>query len=164
MANSLVTQILMDGPRNTMLKVVGILDSSDLTNQVIIDPSTLSSLQPGLSGNFPPNFLAIKKMDYTIEDTLDIRISWQGTPNQFIEDLAGRGTFNYQDFGFLQNNASVPTGRIVLSTHGWSGGAVLSFTLTFWFIKQDGQYYPDTFSGGSFNFSNSANGATIVIL
>lgn len=164
MANSLVTQILNDGPRNTMLKVVGILDSSDLTNQVIVDPSTLSSIQPGMSGSFPPTFVAIKGIDFSVEDALDCRLIWDGAPTTLIEDVSGRGNFHYGHIGFLQNNAANPTGKILISTQGWTAGAVLEFTLTFWLIKQDGVYYPANFAGGRFNFSNAANGATIVIL
>lgn len=164
MANSLVTQVLNDGPRNTMIKVVGILDSSDLTNQVIVNPATLSSIQPGMSGTFPPTFVAIKRVDFAVEDTLDIRLTWDGSPTSIIEDLVGRGTFYYGDLGFLQNNAANPTGKILISTQGWTGGAILEFTITFWLIKQDGSYFPQNFAGGQFNFSNAANGATIVIL
>ena len=39
MANVVNTQILVDGARNTVIKVTGVLDTANLTNVVIVDPA-----------------------------------------------------------------------------------------------------------------------------
>lgn len=164
MANSLVTQIVNDGPRNTVMKITGILDSGDVTDQVIITPAELSSMMPAQAGVFPPNFVALKQLDFVVEDGLEVRLFWEGDSDALIEVLTGRGCSKYKHFGALRNNAGNPSGNITLSTQGWTASSILSFTLILWVVKQDGAYFPDQFDGGVFNFSNQSSGGTFVLL
>ena len=44
MANSTSIQILNDGPRNVVVKLDGLLDTSDLTSTTVVDPALLSDM------------------------------------------------------------------------------------------------------------------------
>ena len=56
MANSVTSQIIIDGPRNTVVKVAGILDTSDLASTVVADPAVLVGIDNtgGLEGSYLP--------------------------------------------------------------------------------------------------------------
>ncbi|WP_460992170.1 hypothetical protein, partial [Staphylococcus aureus] len=65
MANSVTTQVIEDGPRNYVLKVNMLLDTSDVAVTDLITPSGLSSLgdiQPACSR------VSIQRIVYAIED------------------------------------------------------------------------------------------------
>ncbi len=136
MANSVVMQTLMDGPRNTIIKVTGILDTSDLSVTDLVDPATLSKMQPGSPINSTPTQLAIKSIDYDVEDGLEVRLWWDATADVLAAVLVGREDADYSSYGFLQNNAGAgKTGKIQISTEGWTTGN-RSFTVIVHLIKQ----------------------------
>lgn len=135
MANSVSTQILEDGPRNTIIKVAGVLDTSDLASTVIADPATLFGMDN--TGNVKAAKLKIKRIVHNIEDGLACNLLWDATTPVLIEALTGRGDMKLQDFGGLVNNAGAGvTGKINLTTQGWSAGAILSFSLVLELTKQ----------------------------
>lgn len=121
MANSLTTQILIDGPRNAVVKVTAVLDTSDLALTTIVDPASFYDT--------PPQF-RLMHIDYAMTDQLEAQLQWQGTPNAVMMPLAGRGRMSFVDFGGLTDNATTPTGRIQLLTTGWASGTqVLTLVL-----------------------------------
>ena len=121
MANSLTTQILIDGPRNAVVKVTAILDTSDLALTTIVDPASFYDV--------PPQF-RLMHIDYAMTDQLEAQLQWVGTPNTVMMPLAGRGRMSFVDFGGLTDNASSPTGQIQLKTTGWASGTqVLTLVL-----------------------------------
>lgn len=123
MANSLTTQILEDGERNVVVNVVGILDTSDLTAQDILDPTTL------LQGVPPANRLAIMKVEFAIEGTLSLRLLFDATADVVALTMNGFNKLNFENVGGIPNNAGAGvTGKIQLTTEGWSAAAVLHFT------------------------------------
>ena len=134
MANSTAIQILVDGPRNVVVKVTGILDTSDVAVTDLLDPSTLSDFN--INGQKATQ-LAIKKIMYNVEDTLAINLYWDATTDVVIESLTGRGMIDAHKFGGLTNNAGAgKTGKIQYSTQGWAASAVLSFSVTLECVKQ----------------------------
>ena len=135
MANSVNTQIILDGPRNAIIKVEGILDTSDLATVTIADPANFMKMDSwGL--NAPGGFL-IQRIQYDVEPLLECRLAWDATIDVRIAELTGYGTQKYECFGGLPNNSGAGrTGKILLSTQGWSASAVLSFTLVLHLIKQ----------------------------
>lgn len=136
MANALTTQVIIDGPRNTVVKVTGILDTSDLANTVIADPSTLAGIDN--TGTLKAAGFRLVGMNYSIQDTLSVTLSWDATTPVVIETLTGRGATppSVQRYGGLTNNAGAgKTGKILLSTQGWAAAAVLHFTLLIELVK-----------------------------
>lgn len=135
MANSVNTQIILDGPRNCVVKVEGILDTSDLARTVIVDPSLLVGMDN--TGLVKPLGLIVDRIQYSIEDTLECRLDWDATTPVRMVELDGRGTEKYERFGGLVNNSGAGrTGKIFLSTQGWAAAATISFTLILSLKKQ----------------------------
>lgn len=131
MANSLTTQTIMDGPRNAVVKVTGVLDTSDLALTTIVDPALFNPV----SGNTLAKTVRLYHIDYSITDQLELQLQWQGTPNTVMMPLAGRGRMSFVDFGGLTDNAATPTGRIQLLTTGWASG-IQVFTLVLEMVKE----------------------------
>ena len=136
MANAVTFQTLIDGPKNVVIKVVGILDSSDLSSTTLVDPALLSSIMPGWpSGNILASTLRIDFIDYSIEDSLEVKLHWNATTPTLIEALTGRGNMDFRPNQMLQNNAGAgKDGKINISTNGWVG--TKTFTLTLGLAKQ----------------------------
>src|SRR5574340_1274640 len=130
MANAVTFQTLMDGPRNVIVKCVGILDTSDLATTDFIDPAALNGIQPGADTTLKASALAIKKIQWAVEDGLEVRLWWDATADVLIDDLTGRGCDSYESGQFLQNNAGAgKTGKIQISTEGWASTQIKSFTV-----------------------------------
>lgn len=133
MANSTSTQILLDGVRNCILRISGTLDTSDIAQTVLIDPSTL---------NYPPARLSLDGIEFSIQDTLAVNLWWDATTPVQFDALTGRGKREkmYQ-FGGIRNNAGAGvTGKVLYATKGWATGAVLDFDLILRFIKRQTPY------------------------
>lgn len=136
MANTLNTQIMLDGPRNSIIKVEGFVDTSDLAAAVIIDPAVLTGIDRTLTQKALK--LRILQCDYIVEDLLSIGLAWQATVPVAIASLEGRGKLEARRYGGLVNGAGAGvTGAITLSTQGWTAGAILSFSLVFELLKQE---------------------------
>lgn len=129
MANTVATQTLVDGPRNLVVKVTGILDTSDLTGQVVVDPT---------GGQFPVSRVRLDKLQFAIEDGLTCNLYWDATTPVLIDTLNGRGEVEADPrWGGQINNAGPGrTGKITLDTEGWQAGSVLSFNFIFECVKQ----------------------------
>ena len=136
MANRVDTQIILDGPRNAVVKVEGLLDTSDYSKTTIIDPASFADMD--WAGQVPPATFLIDRIQFTVESPLECRLFWDSTADVHIGIFTGTGTEKYERFGGLPNNGGAgTTGKILLSTQGWSASAVLSFILIFSLKKQD---------------------------
>jgi hypothetical protein len=112
-----VTQILIDGPRNVVSKTTG--DNAigtPITNQTILDPAVLTSMLPGMAGSFPATLLRIDHIDYSISDGITAQLIWDAASPIIICELYGRGKLDPKCYGGFQNNATSPTGKIMLTT------------------------------------------------
>lgn len=134
MANSVTTQIELDGPRNVWVKFEGVLDTADFTGQVVLDPTTLQGID--WSGAMKAAKLRIEEIQYSIEDTLSINLFWDATVPVRIGEYVGRGKQCYEDFGGLVNNAGAGVnGKITASSQGASAGPILSFMILMKCVK-----------------------------
>ncbi len=133
MANSTTIQTLVDGPRNTILKLDGILDTSDQGSTIIVDPATLSDYN--ING-VKATKLRINKINFDVEDGLDVELFWDASSPVRIGNFVGRGKVDAWRYGGIVNNATSPTGKITLQTQGWSTGAILSYTIVLELVKQ----------------------------
>ena len=132
MANAYTTQIIVDGPRNAIVKITGILDTSNQAQTLAVDLSTLTQGSTQLK----PSAVCIHYIDYSITDQLEVQLSWDATAQQVIMPLAGRGRMSFKDFGGLQNNAGAgKTGNINILTTGWTSGTQV-FTVVLEMVKQ----------------------------
>ena len=117
MANQLLTQTLVDGARNAVVKITGVLDTSDVSTTVVVDPANFIPT---------PTTFRIDHIDYSISDPLEVRLLWDATTDVDILPLAGRGRMSFWNFGGLQNNAGAGnTGKINLETNGYTSGTLV---------------------------------------
>lgn len=119
MANSLKIQKLVDGPRNAVVKVTGVLDTSDQALITIISPSDFMAVSPQ---GFPGGF-RIEHIDYSISDQLELQLLWQAITPGVILPLAGRGRMSFVDFGGIISDAGAgANGAIDILTTGYGSG------------------------------------------
>ena len=126
MANVLSTQVLNDGRRNAVVKITGVLDTSNVSNTIIIDPANFLPV---------PTAFRIDHIDYSISDPLEVRLSWDGATSTDILPIAGRGRMSFWNFGGLTDNAATPTGKIALQTTGYVSGTQV-FSIVLEMVKQ----------------------------
>lgn len=136
MANVTSIQTLVDSERNLVVKLVGILDTSDVSLSTLVDPALVAAVNSTGLNPQQPSKVAIKKITYDVEDGLAVNLYWDATTDVPIWRFTGRGFVMAEQFGFLQNNAGAGvTGKVLYDTDGYSSGTV-SFTLLVEFIKQ----------------------------
>lgn len=132
MANSLTTQILEEGQRNVVVKIAGVLDTSDVALTTAIDVSTLN--QSGIGAT--PTQVRIDHIDYSISDQLEVQLWWDATTDVIIMPIAGRGRMSFWNFGGLVNNSGAgKTGNILIKTTGWTSGTQV-FSVILEMVKQ----------------------------
>lgn len=132
MANSVTTQVLADGHRNYIVKVVGILDTSDVAATLLVDMSALNTM--ATQGSVAPTVLEVKEIEYSVDNTLEVRLWWDATADVPIAILTGQGELCFEPPA--RNNAGAGiTGDIMYSTQGWAAAANVSFTFTLHCIK-----------------------------
>ena len=133
MANVTSVQTILDGPRHVVLKIDGLLDTSDLTSTTVVDPALLSDMN--ING-VKASKLRINKIVYDVEDTLDVELFWDAATPVRIWNLVGRGKIDAAHFGNLQNNAGAgKTGNIKILTTGWASGTQI-FSIVLELVKQ----------------------------
>ena len=136
MANSVQIQTLVDSERNLVVKLVGILDTSNVSLATLIDPALVAAVNASGLNSQQPTKVAIKKVTYDIEDGLAVNLYWDATADVPIWRFVGRGFVMGEHVGFLQNNAGAGvTGKVLYDTDGYSSGS-LSFSLLIECIKQ----------------------------
>jgi len=125
MANVVNTQILADGPRNLIIKITGILDTSDVSVIDLFDPAARTKIGQieGLANRY-----AIESITFNIEDTLAVYFYWGATTDELIVALEGRGKVPY-DPPVINTEPTGVTGKIRYATQGWASSAVVSFTI-----------------------------------
>lgn len=120
MANAVTTQTLLDGPRNLVILLTGVLDTSNEARAIKVD---VSSYDPA------PLKVRVDKIQYSIAGALQVLLDWDATTDVTFAVLSGQGELEACKFGGLQNNAGAGvTGDIYLTTLGYSAGTV-SYTV-----------------------------------
>ena len=132
MANLIEVQDIIDGPRNGVFKVDMLLDSSDITGFVIWDPAQHYIDPPPMTAT---NSCAIYEIQYAVQDGLALDMQWDALVPKSITHLEGRGKFPLDALSGLPNNALGATGKVLLSSQGWTTGSKLAATLVVHVIK-----------------------------
>ena len=131
MANSLTVQTLQEGPRNAVVRVVGVLDTSNLAVQDLIDPATYNQ---GGTGPTPTTF-RVDEIEYTAGSPLNVQLLWDATADVIFANLTDSGELCFSENGGLHNNSGAgKTGKIQIATTGWTAGTQ-GFTLKLWMVK-----------------------------
>jgi hypothetical protein len=130
MANVLDIQVLIDGPRNAVVKVTGLLDTANLVKTVVVNPANFA---------FFPMTFHILHLEYAISDQLSVVTAWEATVDRSILPLSGRGHMDFDRFGGLINDTGAGrTGSINLFTNGYTTG-IQTFSLIFELVKEGGR-------------------------
>jgi hypothetical protein len=129
MANVVNTQVLIDGKRNAVVKITGVLDTSNVSSTTIVDPANFSDIPTGFR---------IDHLDYSISDPLEVRLQWDAATPVDILPIAGRGKMSFHNFGGLTDNAVSPTGKINILTTGYTSGTLI-FSVVLEMVKQGTQ-------------------------
>lgn len=132
MANITQKQVLLDGPRNAVVKLTGVLDTAD----IYVTPAV--SLQDFLT-NDPNGVLAGLRIDhvqYAIGSGIELLLEWNGSNPQQIAPLAGRGRMDVWADGGWFPNEKLPgyDGSINLRSTGYMTGKQ-NYTLTLAMVK-----------------------------
>jgi len=135
MANITSIQILQDGDRNVVAKLIGRLDTSNVSLTTLLDPAALASVNASSLNPQKDDRLAIETVTFDIQDGLVVSFYWEGDTNEPIWHFTGRDKMNMEFTTFLQNNASNPTGTILYETSGFIEDP-LTFSLVVQCIKQ----------------------------
>lgn len=127
MANVVTSQILQDGPRNLVVKLTGVLDTSDVTATALVTLANLSAVD--IAGSTPTR-LIVDRITYDVDPTLAVYLAWDATTDVTFATLSATGEMDFTSFGGLYNTeASGVTGNIMYSTQGWAAATILSFTV-----------------------------------
>ena len=127
-------QFLFEGLRNINVRVVAVLDTSNLAVQTLFDPATFNC---GGSQSAPTTF-RVDEIEYSVSDQLAVQLLWDATADVTFAALAGRGELEFWEQGGLHNNSGAgKTGIINVLTTGWTAGTQV-FTLEIALVKVPG--------------------------
>lgn len=114
---TVATQILVDGPRNTVAITTGDFAAGAAPVAItLLDPALLTDMNPGMSGIKKATLLRVDHIDYSIADGVIVQLYWDATTPVAIAELYGRGKLESAMFGGYQNpNGPGTTGKILLT-------------------------------------------------
>lgn len=133
MANSVTTQTLLDGDRNLVVKVVGILDTS---NYSVTDLIVLADLSP------VPTAIRLDDLEFSVDSPLAAVLYWKANTDVPIITMTQSDHQTYTDIGGLTNNAGTgKNGTVRLATLGYSSGTVSFSFVSKWTKQYTGLVY-----------------------
>ena len=134
MANQVEKQIIEEGPRNAVVKVSGVLDTSDINLVSFI--SFADFINNDAHGLRPVGF-RLDAVIYSVGQVLDIILAWNGSVPQLILPLARSGKIDATpDGGFVPDQTKGGyDGSINVSSKGFPAGTVQVFSLLIRLVK-----------------------------
>jgi len=134
MANTLERQILEEGPRNAVVKLSGVLGTSDISEVPAIQLSDFSNNDASCGKLIG---LRVDAVMYSMGMSIDLLLSWNGNTPQQIMPLAGRGKIDVTaDGGMIPDmNRSGYDGSINLYSTGFTPGTIQNFTVLLRLVK-----------------------------
>jgi hypothetical protein len=133
MANIITVQTVLDGPRNTVLKVAGVLDTVGAINQFIIRPTDLCPIN---NNGVKAKRLLITNCNYTISDLATAQVLFQSGTSGSGLSLSGWGEIDAKKFGGIADNTG-GDGSLVLLMPGFVSGTPQTFTIVLQLVKQE---------------------------
>lgn len=116
MANTVTMQTLLDGDRNLVILLTGVLDTSNESRTIKVDVSGLSPA---------PTRVRVDTIRHLISPGLIVVLDWDADTDVRFAALTGYDEVEAKCFGGIQNNAGAGvTGDIYLTTLGYSSGTL----------------------------------------
>lgn len=114
MANTVSTQTILSGPRNYVVKRVVLSDGSDENKLVAVDASALTGMPEDGTAN-------LCKLEISTTSANSLDLYWGGstaTNDALIMTVEADGshTYDFRECGGIPNNATAPTGDILVSS------------------------------------------------
>lgn len=141
MANQFTYLIQEDGWRNAVIKITGVLDTSDAVLTPAVTISDFVNWAPYSPNGYPAGF-RIDHIWHSIGDGLELQVQWNARNPQEIFAVAGRGRESFDHNGGLQPNQLNPgyDGSINVFSTGWGTGEdagmlIQNFTLVLEMVK-----------------------------
>lgn len=133
MANVTDRQITEEGPRNAVVKLTGLLDTTDVN---LAPALVLSDLTNNDKGARLVGF-RINRVEYSISDPLVLALSWNALNPQQAFVLAGRGRMGRCDYpGFSPGQSQLGyNGSLNLVSTGFKAGVPAGYTVVLWLVK-----------------------------
>ena len=120
MVDAVASQTLVDGSKNTVMKLTNLSDGTGEAAVLKVDVS-------GLGG--APATVKVQKVHYAVVG-MNVTLLWDATTDVRMLELQGNGSFDFSSFGGLINNAGTGvTGDILLTTTGHTLGDSYSIVL-----------------------------------
>lgn len=118
MANAVTIQILEDGPKNLVVKLVGTVDTADVTAADLFDPTAREKMNAvaGLATRF-----AVEKIEYSTTAGISLLLLEDATTDVRIAALNGQGEFCFNP-PVLNTEATGVTGKVQYATIGYTSG------------------------------------------
>lgn len=134
MPNILDRQIVEEGPRNAVVKLTGVLDTSDASEVSCIQLGDFINNDPV---GIPLIGFRVDHITFAIGNGLEVQIAWNGLNPQQIAPLAGRGKIDStDDGGFIPDMTREGyDGSINLTTTGYQPNSVQNFTVFLRLVK-----------------------------
>lgn len=132
MADTVTSQILKDHAKGYAIKLTNISDSTGETDVIKVDASALTA-----NTGVGEERLTITKLFWSVASGTSaamsprVTLKWAGSSNTTIVTLTGSGFWDLTSAGQcpLTNNASSPTGDILLSTAGFTANAAYTLII-----------------------------------
>lgn len=125
MADSVTTQIIVDGRRDAVMKFTNVSDGSGESAVVKVTPANLSDGTTALT-------VAVEQIHYSTYG-MAVDIYWGGASNVLMWSLppSHSGRFDFRDFGGLvmPSNITTPTNNILFTTVAAGAGYFYSIVL-----------------------------------
>lgn len=134
MANVVEKQILEEGYRNAVVKISGVIDTTDVNLVSVVKPSDFSNNDP-VSGTLWG--FRVDTVMYSIGNALEMVLAWNSAAPQQITPLARAGKIDvFCDGGFLPDTTRGGyDGSLNLKSTGYPAGTVQNFTMTLRLVK-----------------------------
>lgn len=125
MTDTVTTQVLNNGPRNY---VVRLLSQSDGTGESAVTKVDISTLV-GPDGKNAPTTLAIEKAEWSIQGMSAVRLLFDATTDDEAMNLTGNGYADFHGSNINDPKSTGTTGDIKVTTVGAISGGTYDITL-----------------------------------
>ncbi len=130
MADSVNSQLILNGARNIVLKRTNLSDGTGETGATVIDATSATYAVQGVA---PSIHLKLARLRYDVKGGM-VNLQWDASSPVDLLDLGGFGTFDMKDFaGLTVPVVAGATGSILINTKGFMANS--SYSLIFEFTK-----------------------------
>jgi hypothetical protein len=126
MANRTRVTILEEGPRNAVVSIAGVLDTSNYTGAAAIAMASFTNNETMKT----LSYCAVQCIKHSVQGSLTFVADWEATADQLAVALSGDGEIDFGPGLFPSDKAAAGfTGSFDLSTVGYVAASVVGFTV-----------------------------------